>query len=159
MFKRFTRNLFIVVFAIFVGAQIKEGCLMVPHWKSMEAQDFYAYYNSFGPSIGKFFTILTVVAALIAIGLAAYQLLQKSRQRYWSMGAALCMIICLAMFYLYFKGANELFYAGALDANGLQLELERWHLWHNIRVLIEIIALILLCLGLSGEVSEDRNVV
>ncbi len=144
-------NLLIAIFAIFVGAQLVEGCLMVPHWKSMPPDDFYAYYGSFGPGIGQFYTILTVIAGLVAIGIAVQQWRSKSKGRYWASAAAILMIICIAMFYVYFKGANELFYAGELSPDALSAELNTWSTWHNIRVVLEFLALGFLCMAVSKE--------
>ena len=149
--RNLTSHLLIAIFAIFVGAQLVEGCLMVPHWKSMSSSEFYSFYGSFGPGIGQFYTILTVIAGLITIGIAIQQWLNKSNGRYWALAAAILMIICIGMFYVYFKGANELFYAGELSPDALRAELDIWLTWHNVRVVMELLALGFLCVAVSKD--------
>lgn len=61
------RYALIAIFSIFVGSQITEGALFVPYWKSLSTEAFYSYYNEFGPGIGQFYTVLTIVAAAIPI--------------------------------------------------------------------------------------------
>jgi len=57
----------VTVFSIFIGSQITEGVLLVPYWQSLTPDNFYAYYQEFGPSIGRFYTVLTIMAALIRV--------------------------------------------------------------------------------------------
>lgn len=52
---------------MFLGSQLTEGLLLVPHWKGLAPEDFYGYYAEFGPSIGNYYTFLTVGAALVPV--------------------------------------------------------------------------------------------
>ena len=155
MSQQLIRHICLGFFGIFVGAQIVEGALMVPHWLSMNPSEFHEFYSTFGPGIGRFFTILTVIAALIAIGIAIKDWKQKSDGWVYSIIAALLMIICIAMFYIYFKGANELFYAAPMDVQEMQDQLGRWSDIHWARVGLEIIALV--CLSASGIQRGTRT--
>ena len=68
----------VALFAIFLGSQITEALLLVPYWQSLSAADFYSYYQKFGPLIGRFYTILTIIALLIPIGLSVYLFSKQS---------------------------------------------------------------------------------
>jgi len=145
----------IVVFSIFLGAQITEGVLLVPYWQSLSPKDFHSYYNSFGPSIGGFYTILTIAAALIPVAVVIYCERTNSKGLKWAVLSTFFAMLFIASFYIYFKGTNELFYASVLSAEELQAELMTWSQWHWGRVVIECLSLGALIVSLS----KLRNVV
>jgi len=70
--RQFLFFLSVAIFSVFIGSQITEGALLLPYWKSLLSDDFYTYYNQFGPSIGLFYTVLTIIAALIPVAIAIY---------------------------------------------------------------------------------------
>jgi len=137
------------VFGIFVGSQITEGALLVPYWESLSSSEFYSYYSEFGPSIGKFYTILTIVAALIPIILLGYCYVTKSVGLKYAAMSSFFAVLFVACFYIYFKGANEQFYNGAMTDMELSNVLKTWKTWHWSRVVIEILSLLFLILSLK----------
>ncbi len=139
----------VAIFSIFIGAQITEGVLLVPYWQSLSANEFHAYYDEFGPSIGMFFTILTIVAALIPILLSIYCKLIKSRAVGFAFASSLFAILFVASFYLYFKGANQQFLQSTFTESELKNELLIWRNWHWGRVVAEVISLLFLMLALD----------
>lgn len=136
------------VFAIFIGSQITEGVLLVPYWQSMKAQEFYNYYQEFGHSIGRFYTILTVAAALIPISIAVYARRIKSNAFSPATVSTLFALLFIGCFYVYFKGTNELFFQEAFTEAELKEELIVWAKWHWSRILLEFISLIFLIMAL-----------
>lgn len=155
--KRFLWFLSVAIFSVFIGSQITEGALLVPYWQSLPASDFYAYYNEFGPSIASFYTVLTIMAALIPIGLAVYARRINSRAFSLALISTFFAVLFVASFYLYFKGANELFYQSALSATELKSELITWSTWHWGRIVVEGLSLLFLILALVRiQETEDR---
>lgn len=139
----------IAIFAAFVGSQITEGCLLLPYWKTLPAADFYGYYAVFGPGIGKFYTILTILAALIPLFIGTYCFIKKSPAFKYALLSVVFTIAFVAFFYIYFKGANEQFLQGTLAGPELKSELKVWGNWHWVRVGIEVLATIFLALSLN----------
>jgi hypothetical protein len=139
----------ISIFSIFLGSQITEAIILVPYWQSLSASDFYSYYNNFGPSIGRFYTILTIIAALIPIALSAYYFRSKSSSLPFSIVSALFAILFVACFYIYFKGTNELFYQSAFNEIELENELITWSKWHWGRIALESLSLLFLILAVG----------
>jgi len=139
----------IVIFAIFVGSQITEGVLLVPFWKSMTSLEFYAYYNKFGSSIGRFYTVLTITAALIAVGLTVYYKVTKSEGFKYALISSCFALLFIAAFYVYFKSANEHFYSSDLSEESLKIELLTWTYWHWGRVIIEMLSMIFLIMAIN----------
>lgn len=137
---------FITVFSIFFGSQITEGCLLVPYWKSLSTTEFYEYYSQFGLIIGRFYTILTVIAALIPICISIYCFYKKSQALRYSLISSFFTILCIALFYIYFKDTNQQFFDANFNASQLKSELEIWSYWHWVRVILEFLALIFLIL-------------
>ncbi len=146
--KQFLFFLSTAIFAIFIGSQITEGILLVPYWQSMSSTEFYGYYNEFGPSIGRFYTILTVVAALIPLFLSVYAKAIDKKAFQLALVSALFAILFISAFYIYFKGTNELFYQAAFSEAELQNELVTWSKWHWGRIVLEFVSLAFLILSL-----------
>lgn len=136
----------ISVYATFLGAQLTEALLMVPHWQSLSAEVFYAYYAEFGPTIGKFYTILTIIASLIPLVVAIRFQWKKVEGARYAMASAFCALLVIVAFYVYFKGANASFYEKALSEGELAQELIVWSYWHWGRVFLEGASLIFLML-------------
>ena len=134
----------VTIFSIFIGSQITEGVLLVPYWQSLTAADFYAYYNKFGPSIGQFYTVLTIVVGVIPVAVAIYCKLINSNALKYALISSFFAIGFVASFYVYFKGANELFYQASLNDLELKKELIIWSYWHWGRVFIECLSLVFL---------------
>jgi len=146
----------IVLFSIFIGSQITEGILLLPYWQSLSSTDFYLYYNQFGPAINQFYTILTIIAALIPISLSIYCKLINSNAFKLALSSTFFAILFIACFYLYFKDANESFYQAAFSDIELKNELVTWNYWHWSRILLEIISLIFLILSFIKIQTKNR---
>lgn len=148
-------NSFLIsIFAIFLGSQITEGVLLVPYWQSLPAEKFYEYYHDFGPSLGRFYTPLTIVATLISIVFAVFSFLKKSPAFRYFFISALFSIGFILCFYFYFKGANELFYQASLSESELKQELVVWSQWHWGRVGLEFLGLLFLIFGFQKLENE-----
>lgn len=157
--KQFLLYFSIAIFSIFIGSQITEGVLLVPYWKSLSANDFYLYYKQFGPSIGQFYTILTIVAALIpiSISISIYCKRINSNALNPALISSFFAILFIACFYVYFKGTNELFYQASLSDLELKKELITWNYWHWGRVVLEFISLFFLILTLIKIDANNIN--
>ncbi len=153
---QFLKFLFVAIFSIFIGAQITEGALFVPYWQSLSPTDFNTYYKEFGPSIGKFYTVLTIIAAIIPILLTIYSRRKKYKATRYALVSSIFAILFVACFFLYFHGVNQLFYKVIFTPEDLQNELVRWRNWHWGRVVLEVISLVFLILGLGG-VGKDKG--
>lgn len=138
--KHFLLFLAVAIFSIFIGSQITEGVLLVPFWQSLSPDEFYAYYAEFGPTIGTFYTILTVIAAIIPMIVALYCKSIRSNGLPFALISSFLAILFVSSFYVYFKETNELFYQGAFDDLGLTHELIVWNYWHWGRIVIELLS-------------------
>lgn len=149
------------IFAIFVGSQITEGALLVPYWQSLSPTAFYDYYNEFGPSIGQFYTVLTIIAALIPIIIAVYSKIIMSKAFKFAVISSILAMLCIVAFYVYFKGTNQLFYDAALAQQELSREIVIWKYWHWGRVFIECSSLFFLIIAVTnidqGEQERERD--
>ncbi|MGB1207095.1 MAG: hypothetical protein ACPG5B_15725 [Chitinophagales bacterium] len=147
----------IVIFSIFIGSQITEGVLLVPYWQSLSSTNFYSYYNEFGPSIGRFYTVLTIIAALVPLFLSIYCKKTNSNAFKLALSSSFFAILFVSSFYIYFKGTNELFYQAAFSDIELKNELVIWSYWHWGRVVIEFISLIFLILAFNKVQNNNIN--
>lgn len=145
------------IFAIFLGAQITEAFLLVPYWQSLSAQEFYAYYENFGPTIGRFYTILTVAAALVPITVAVRRLFTKSDGVVYAILSALFAVLFILCFYIYFKSTNAQFYLRAFNEMNLGKELIVWSYWHWGRIGLEILSLIFLIMAFGKSTAREGS--
>jgi hypothetical protein len=146
--KSFLLYFSVAIFSIFIGSQITEGALLVPYWQSLSSAEFYAYYAEFGPGIGKFYTVLTIVAALLPVGIAIYAKRIDAGAFKLALASSFFAVLFITCFYVYFKGTNELFYQAAFSEAELKAELVTWSCWHWGRVGIEFASLVFLMLSL-----------
>ncbi len=147
----------IAIFAIFLGSQITEGALLVPYWKTLSAPEFYHYYFEFGKTIGSFYTVLTLIAALIPVFVCMYCYLKKSAGLRYSIIATFFTFSFIAVFYIYFKGVNQQFYNATFNAIQLKSELNTWGNWHWFRVFLESLALTFLILTFNVLTTEKSQ--
>ena len=130
------------ILGIFAGAQIAEGVLFVPYWKSMEPAAFYEDHKTFGQIIYKFFAPLTIIATVIPIGTMIYALMASSPGKMASLLTGFFTLLFFATYFMYFKKANQSFADASLSHDELKLELIRWGEWHWARIYLELAALI-----------------
>jgi len=142
--KQFLLFFLVALFSVFVGSQVTEGILLVPYWQSLPSVEFYSYYDIFGSVIGRFYTILTIIAASIPIAITIYCRVIKSNALKPAVISSFLAILFVACYYIYFKDANQLFYQAALDDNQLKKELVTWSYWHWGRVFVECLSLLFL---------------
>ena len=75
-----------------------------------------------------------------AVALAAIAAIANGGENLaWMLTAAMCLS-ALAIFFVYFKKANESFANHSLEDEDLAQELTRWALWHWMRTILIIIA-------------------
>lgn len=156
MIKQYLSYFSVAIFSIFIGSQITEGVLLLPYWQSLSSVDFYAYYNESGPLIGRFYTFLTIVAALIPIGISVYFKVINSNALKYSLISAFLAVLFVSTFYVYFKGTNELFYQAAFNDNELKNELVTWGYWHWGRIAVECLSLVFLILALVKKQKPSQ---
>ena len=65
---------------IFAGAMLTEGLVLVPYWRSIKTEAFYAWYGENHQRLVGFFAPLTWIAALTHRGARGWALLIRSVQ-------------------------------------------------------------------------------
>lgn len=143
------------VFSIFLGSQITEGCLLVPFWKSLSKTDFYEYYARFGPIIGRFYTVLTIIAVCIPITLSMYCFRKKTSALKTALTSTFFSLLVIVVFYVYFKPTNTQFYEAVFNSDQLKIVLQDWENWHWLRVFFECMSLLFLII--SFHVLQHQN--
>ncbi len=48
----------VVVLGLYAGSLLTEGMLLVPHWRSMEPENFFRLHGEFGPRLFRYFAPL-----------------------------------------------------------------------------------------------------
>lgn len=136
---------------ILAGALLAEDRLLVPYWRTLPAETFFAQHPIVGPMLYRFFAPLTMAAPLAAVLSMAQVILQSGVLTPRSFAAIVTAVLTcslVAIYFLYFKAANEAFLARAVSAADLPATLARWAAWHRARVIIVVAAFALSLLTL-----------
>jgi hypothetical protein len=138
------------VLGLLIGALLAEAFLLIPVWRSMPAEAFFAGHADYGPRLYRFFAPLTVAATMLAVAAAGAAAVTSHPGRWSTLGAGVSGGALVAIYFAYFRRANARFAAGGLTADELSQELARWAGWHAVRVVVGCIALGLALLGVGG---------
>ena len=128
---------------ILAGALLAEDRLLVPYWRTLPAETFFAQHPIVGPMLYRFFAPLTMAAPLAAVLAMVQVILLSGGLTLRSLAAiATAVLTCslVAIYFLYFKSANEAFLARAVSAAELPATLARWAAWHRARVFVVVAA-------------------
>ena len=147
----------VALYSVFLGSQITEACLLVPYWKSLSPLEFYEYYSQFGRLIGRFYTILTVISTMTTVYISIHCFAKSSRARNFTLISCFFVIAYIALFYIYFKGANQKFYIASFNSHQLKTELENWQCCHWLRVTFEFLTLTFLILALNADAGVKNK--
>ncbi len=137
-----------IILGIFLGAQICEGVLFVPYWKSLSPKDFFDLHKTFGKKIYQFFAPLTISATVIPLVTTAYSFYSSSESFPATLGMAIFTLLFFSTYFMYFKKANQGFATQSLAFEELPNELNRWGNWHWGRIALEFIAFIFALIAL-----------
>ena len=134
--------------ALFSGALLTEARILVPYWRKMEPEKFFALHSELGPSLFRYFAPLTVLGVVAPFLSATFSDISSLVGQLRAVTAGLCMIV-LACFFLYFRTANAKFASHSISNTELSAELARWAAWHNGRTALTLFALSLNIVALS----------
>lgn len=149
MFGEILHLLSAAILGIFVGAQICEGALFVPYWKSMHPKDFFEMHKIYGKKIHQFFAPLTIAATIIPIVTAIYAVTHAIDGYLFSLLMGIFTFLFFITYFIYFKEANNRFAEESITYEELPKELNRWGKWHWSRIGLELIAFIFSLVGLA----------
>ena len=126
---------------IFAGAMLTEGFVLVPFWRSLTPGNFLAWYAANDQRLLDFFSPLTSVTALFAVGAAVASFWTGQRDRWASLVAAVLSVVIVSTFFLYFKQANTRFAEARISSRDVPAALARWAAWHRARTVLSLVAL------------------
>jgi hypothetical protein len=136
------------ILGIFLGTQICEGALLVPHWKSMNPNVFFEMHKTYGKKIYQFFAPLTIVSTIIPISTAIYSVVYALEGSIFSLLMGGFTLLFFSTYFIFFKQANMRFAEASIPYQELPMALNSWGKWHWGRVVLEFIAFIFSLLGL-----------
>lgn len=115
---------------LLVGALLAEGALLVPYWRTLSPQAFYALHPSYGPRLFRFFAPLTIAGPSLSLAAAALSLAIADPGQWFSLATAALSLVVIGIYFVYFKSANDAFGKAAIAESDLAAELGRWAAWH-----------------------------
>jgi hypothetical protein len=140
-----------VALGLTAGALLAEAAVMIPWWRTLPADAFFAWYAANTSRLFQFFGSLEAVSAVLVLLAAAVV-----RDR-WFVMALLLSVAVLAMFPIYFEAANASFESATVPAADLPAVLARYSAWHWIRTVIGTAAFVAAVLGLRVEAAATAS--
>lgn len=129
----------VLAVGLLAGGLVMEAFVLVPFWRSLDADDFSTLHHRFGPRLFSYFAPLTTVAVVAPILAAVVG--RDADGSAWRWAAAGSSLIVVAFFPLFFKGANEALASRSVPDAQLPTALRQWSLVHNARTLASVGAL------------------
>ena len=126
---------------VFAGAMLTEAGVLVPYWRSLDADSFHAWYSANAARLLRFFGSVTWLAGVSALGWALLANASGDGNRTWAAVTAGLMLSVVAMFPIYFKQANASFLAAPTSPKETARALRRWATYHWLRAGISLGAL------------------
>jgi Domain of unknown function (DUF1772) len=128
------------ILGIFLGTQLAEAVLIVPYWKELSSNDFFAFFKNHGKSLYQFYSPLTIAATIFPTATFVCSLLGKSKTDILMWLMLIFTLLFFSMYFLYFKEANLSFAERTISDEVLINELIKWGNWHWARVFCEAVA-------------------
>ena len=134
-------RLAVAALGVFAGANLVEGFILVPYWRSLTPERFFAWYAANDRRLLGFFGPLTAIVALVVMLATAASWWAAQSGAGWMVVAAATMLVAVMMFPLYFQAANARFAAASIAPNDLAGALAAWDAWHRVRTVLAVAAL------------------
>ena len=125
---------------LLVGSLLTEAMILVPYWRTMKPKEFLSLHSTLGPRLFIYFAPLTILATMLPVVAAVMPFVLGTTSHWLSIVPAIITLIMLAIYFGYFKGANDSFKSGSVGVDGLAEELTKWARWHWTRVVLGIAA-------------------
>lgn len=140
----------VISIGILFGALLTEGCLLVPYWRSLSADRFYALYKDLYLRLYRFFTPVTIAPLLTNLATIISCIILSDRHKWLAIVSGAFYFGAAASHEFYFKNANTQFANATLAPDELATELKRWSAWHWMRTGLMALAFLTSLIVLKG---------
>lgn len=140
-FGEVVRTLSLAALGVYAGAMLTEAMVLVPHWQSLPADDFFAWYAANDKRLLDYFGAVTSIMAVLALAASGASLWEGHPARWYTVFVAVVAVGLVLLFPLYFADVNAAFAAGAVPTAELPAALSSWAFLHWIRTVFSFIAL------------------
>jgi hypothetical protein len=147
----------VLSFGLLTGAMLLIGSSIVGFWKSLTPSEFVSWFASHSSRLGDIMIPLGAVTVLVSLAAVAVSWRLRSKQRQWSVIAALCALLVMVTYPVFFAEANASFIAGSLSDSAIRALLDKWAVWHWARTLLGLIGFVAATLALQFSTTEHSH--
>jgi hypothetical protein len=144
----------VLSFGLLTGAMLLIGISIVGFWKSLTPSDFVSWFASHSSRLGVIMVPLGTITLLLSLVAVAISWRLRSKQRQWTMIAALCALCVMVSYPVFFAGANASFIAGDLSDSAIRALLDKWAVWHWGRTFLGLVGFVAEILALQSSATE-----
>lgn len=130
------------ILGIFLGTQLAEAALIVPYWKGLSPDHFFAFYKTYGNKLHQFYSPLTIAATILPVIALVWSLLTKQKIDLFMWIMVVFTLLFFSTYFLYFKEANLSFSERTITNEILPYKLKEWANWHWGRISCESVAFV-----------------
>jgi hypothetical protein len=135
------RYLAAAALAVYLGAMLTEGFVLVPFWRALAPDEFLRWYAANDRRLVGFFGPVTSAGTLLALAAAGVSLGQGHPGRWAAVVAAGIMVALVVSFFIYFEPANQSFAKATIAVADVPAALASWEAWHHARTVLSGVAL------------------
>jgi hypothetical protein len=144
----------VLSFGLLTGAMLLIGVSIVGFWKSLTPSEFVSWFASHSSRLGVIMIPLGAITVLVSLAAVAVSWRARSKQRQWTMIAALCALCVMVSYPVFFADANASFIAGGLSNSAVRALLDKWTLWHWGRTLLGLAGFVAATLALESQSEQ-----
>lgn len=124
----------VAMLGLTAGAMLTEAVIIVPFWQKLTPSEFFAWYTKNQAALVRFYSPLEILSAVLPLISSILFFIIKNDGK-WLMATSTLLSLCvLATFFIFFKNANAVFNARAMDRDKFSLAIKTWGNWQWIRV-------------------------
>jgi hypothetical protein len=147
----------VLSFGLLAGAMLLIGSSIVGFWKSLTPSDFVSWFASHSSRLGVIMIPLGSITVLVSLAAVAVSWRLRSKQRRWSVIAALCAVLVMVSYPVFFAEANASFIAASLSDSAVRALLDKWAVWHWGRTLLGLVGFVAATLALQFSATEHSH--
>jgi hypothetical protein len=153
---RLIMGLSVVALGLLSGGMLFIAVSLMSAWQAMPPADFQSWFAAHSGRIAALMLPLGFIPVLLAI--AAIPLAWRSDARVWALIAAICAVLVVIEYPIFFAGANARFAGGGMTGDEVRSLLGQWAAWHWSRTILGLPGFVAAILALARYSPRSRTI-
>src|SRR5262245_7733509 len=147
----------VLSFGLLAGAMLLIGISIVGFWKSLTPSEFVSWFASHSDRLGDIMIPLGSITVLVSLAAVAVSWRSGSKQRQLAVIAALCALLVMGSYPVFFAETNASFIAGGLSDSAVRAFFDKGAVCHWGRTLLGLFGFVAAPLALQSWATEHPH--